>query len=270
MKKDLFSLQNKICIVTGAASGMGKQIAIGFAEYGAHVVLVDINHLGSEETSLIIKDIGTKSTVLNCNVSKIDEIQKLFSELDSIFGRIDVLVNVAGEGYGGRPEEIDLSVLKETIDNLVIGRFKMCQEAGIRMIRNGEGSIINFGSIGGWSSLGRGHTPYGMSMAAVIQMTRELSTEWASRGVRVNAILPAQVWNENLRERISKQPELEETFKDGIPIGRLGEPEEVKGLAIFLASSASTFVTGAIIPMDGGKLAMNAGGSYPGSSRIYG
>ena len=109
-----------------------------------------------------------------------------------------------------------------------------------------------------------------MSMAAVIQMTRELSTEWASRGVRVNAILPAQVWNENLRERISKQPELEETFKDGIPIGRLGEPEEVKGLAIFLASSASTFVTGAIIPMDGGNLAMNAGGSYPGSSRIYG
>jgi len=108
-----------------------------------------------------------------------------------------------------------------------------------------------------------------MSMAAVIQMTRELSTEWASRGVRVNAILPSQVWNADLRERIGKVPELEETFKGGIPMGRLGNPEEIRGPAVFLASDASSFVTGAIIPMDGGNLAMNAGGSYPGSPRAY-
>jgi len=100
-------------------------------------------------------------------------------------------------------------------------------------------------------------------------MTRELSTEWASRGVRVNAILPAQVWNDGLRKRIASTPELEDTFKGGIPMGRLGNPEEIKGPAIFLASDASSFVTGAILPMDGGNLAMNAGGTYPGSPRSY-
>jgi NAD(P)-dependent dehydrogenase (short-subunit alcohol dehydrogenase family) len=108
-----------------------------------------------------------------------------------------------------------------------------------------------------------------MAMGAVIQMTRELSTEWASRGVRVNAILPAQVWNDGLRKRVAKVPELEETFKGGIPMGRLGNPEEIKGPAIFLASDASSFVTGAILPMDGGNLSLNAGGTYPGSPRAY-
>jgi NAD(P)-dependent dehydrogenase (short-subunit alcohol dehydrogenase family) len=108
-----------------------------------------------------------------------------------------------------------------------------------------------------------------MAMGAVIQMTRELSTEWASRGVRVNAILPAQVWNDGLRKRVAEVPELEETFKGGIPMGRLGNPEEIKGPAIFLASDASSFVTGAILPMDGGNLALNAGGTYPGSPRTY-
>ena len=137
------------------------------------------------------------------------------------------------------------------------------------MLEQGRGSIINFGSIGGWNSLGRGHMPYGISMAASIQMTRELSTEWASRGVRVNSILPAQVWNEGLRKRIAEVPELKETFLGGIPMGRIGNPEEIKGPAIFLASDASSFVTGAILPMDGGNLAMNAGGTYPGSPRLY-
>ena len=270
MENDLFSLDNKICIVSGAASGMGKQISLGFAEYGASVILVDINIEGAEETHSLIKNNGGKSLVVPCDISNIKDIENLYEILDSKFGTIDVLVNVAGEGLGGRPEEIDLSILTKTLDNLVVGRFKMCQEAGNRMIKNNVGSIINFGSIGGWSSLGRGHAAYGISMAAVIQMTKELSTEWSSRGVRVNAILPAQVWNENLRSRVKDKPELEQTFKDGLPIGRLGNPEEVKGLAIFLASEASTFITGAIIPMDGGNLAMNSGGSYPGSSRIYG
>jgi len=104
-------------------------------------------------------------------------------------------------------------------------------------------------------------------MGAGIQMTRELSTEWSSRGVRVNAILPAQVWNEGLRKRVAAVPELLDTFLGGIPMGPLGEPEEIKGPAIFSASDASSFVTGAILPMDGGNLALNAGGSYPGSPR---
>ncbi len=110
----------------------------------------------------------------------------------------------------------------------------------------------------------RGNFPYSVGMGGVAQMTRELSTEWSGRGVRVNAILPAQVMNPGLKERMASDPNLEATFLRGIPIGRFGQPDDIKGLAIFLASDASSWITGAIIPMDGGNLAMNAGGTAGG------
>src|SRR5207244_5635927 len=155
-----------------------------------------------------------------------------------------------------------------TLQNLVVGRFSMCQQAGRRMLARGKGSIINIGSIGGVTSLGRGHIAYGMGMAAVVQMTRELSTEWSSRGVRVNAILPAQVLNAGLEERMLHDPGLRNRFLRGIPAGRFGAPDDIKGLAIFLASDAASWITGAIIPMDGGNLAKNAGGSHPGMPEL--
>jgi len=269
MSHPLFDLSGRVAMVSGAASGMGRQMALGFAEVGADVVLADINLPGAEQTADDIESIGRRALAVRCNVSEIEQVRSLYQTIDSEFGRIDIVGNVAGEGLMGRPEEVPVETLKEVMQNLVVGRFTSCQEAGRRMLAQGKGSIINFGSIGGWNSLGRGHTPYGMAMGAGIQMTRELSTEWASRGVRVNAILPAQVWNDGLRKRIASTPELEDTFKGGIPMGRLGNPEEIKGPAIFLASDASSFVTGAILPMDGGNLAMNAGGTYPGSPRAY-
>ena len=129
------------------------------------------------------------------------------------------------------------------------------------MLTRGKGSIISIGSIAGVSSLGRAQSIYGMAMAAVIQMTRELSTEWAPRGVRVNCILPAQVLGANgLGPRMDADPWLRETFLRGIPAGRFGTPDDIKGLAVLLASDAADWITGAAIPMDGGNLAMNAGG----------
>jgi len=269
MTHPLFDLSGRVAMVSGAASGMGRQMALGFAEAGAEVVLADINMAGVKVTAAEIESLGRRAVPVECNVSDIEQVRALYRTIDDEFGRIDVVGNVAGEGHMGRPEKLPVEKLQEVLQNLVVGRFTSCQEAGRRMLEQGKGSIINFGSIGGWNSLGRGHTPYGMAMGAGIQMTRELSTEWASRGVRVNAILPAQVWNDGLRERVAAVPELEDTFKGGIPMGRLGNPEEIKGPAIFLASDASSFVTGAILPMDGGNLAFNAGGSYPGSPRAY-
>jgi NAD(P)-dependent dehydrogenase (short-subunit alcohol dehydrogenase family) len=269
MSHPLFDLSGKVAMVSGGASGMGKQMATGFAEAGADVVLADLNLAGAQETATEIESLGRRAVAVECNVSEVEQIRSLYRTIDDEFGQIDIVGNVAGEGAMGRPEEMDVEVLQRVLQNLVVGRFTSCQEAGRRMLKQGKGSIINFGSIGGWNSLGRGHTPYGMAMGAGIQMTRELSTEWASRGVRVNAILPAQVWNESLRKRVEAVPELEDTFLGGIPIGRLGNPEEIKGPAIFLASDAASFVTGAILPMDGGNLALNAGGTYPGSPRAY-
>ena len=133
------------------------------------------------------------------------------------------------------------------------------------MLAVGAGSIINICSIGGVSALGRGNFPYSVGMGGVAQMTRELSTEWSGRGVRVNAILPAQVINPGLAERMKADDQLETQFLSGIPIGRLGRPEDIAGLSVFLASDASAWITGALIPFDGGNLALNAGGS-PGPS----
>ena len=135
------------------------------------------------------------------------------------------------------------------------------------MLKQGRGSIVNIGSLATVTALGRGHIAYSMAMGAVAQMTRELSTEWSGRGVRVNAILPAQVLNPGLEERMAANPELRSKFLSGIPAGRLGQPEDIKGLAVFLASDASNWITGALIPMDGGNLAMNAGGTAGGNDQ---
>ncbi|MFM7075336.1 MAG: SDR family NAD(P)-dependent oxidoreductase, partial [Planctomycetaceae bacterium] len=132
---------------------------------------------------------------------------------------------------------------------------------GRRMIAQGGGSIVNIGSLASVTALGRGHIGYSMAMGAVAQMTRELSTEWAARGVRVNAILPAQVLNPGLEQRIAADPTIADKWLSGIPLGRLGRPEDIQGLVVFLASDSSSWITGALIPMDGGNLAMNAGGS---------
>ncbi|MBT4142503.1 MAG: SDR family oxidoreductase [Chloroflexi bacterium] len=269
MSHPLFDLFGRVAMVSGGASGMGRQMALGFAEAGADIVLADLNLPGAKVTATEIETMGRRALAIECNVSDVEQIRSMYRTIDDEFGRIDIVGNVAGEGAVGRPEELAVETLQDVLQNLVLGRFTSCQEAGRRMLKQGKGSIINFGSIGGWNSLGRGHTPYGMAMSAGIQMTRELSTEWASRGVRVNTILPAQVWNEGLRKRVAAVPELIDTFLGGIPMGRLGEPEEIKGPAIFLASDASSFVTGAILPMDGGNLALNAGVTYPGSPRAY-
>lgn len=266
----LFDLTGRVAVVSGAASGMGRAMSIGLAEAGADVALLDINLPGAEATAAGIRKLGRKAVPFECNVSDAGQIRAMFERLDREFGRVDVLGNVAGEGATGRPEDIELSVLQKNLQNLVVGRFLMCQEAARRMLARGKGSIINIGSIGGVSSLGRGHAPYGMAMAAVIQMTRELSTEWAGRGVRVNCIVPAQVMNHGLAARIKDVPALRDTFLGGIPAGRFGQPDDIKGAAVFLASDASSWVTGAVIPVDGGNLAMNAGGSYPGGPRVSG
>ena len=155
---------------------------------------------------------------------------------------------------------MSIADVQETFHNLVISRYYCTQLAGRRMLKQGRGSIMSIGSISGVSSLARHQAIYGMAMAAVIHMTKELSTEWSGRGVRVNAILPAQVLNAGLEARIKADPYLRETFLYGIPSGRFGHPDDIKGLSVWLASDASSFITGAIVPMDGGNLAKNGGG----------
>jgi NAD(P)-dependent dehydrogenase (short-subunit alcohol dehydrogenase family) len=258
---NLFDLTGRVALVSGAAQGIGRAMALALAEAGADLVLADLNADGVRRTAGQIEGLGRRGLPVTCDVSVPEQIRALFTQLDQAFGRIDFLGNVAGEAVRARPEEISLADVEWTWRNLVYGRFCCCQEAGRRMLAAGRGSIVNIGSLASVTALGRGHIAYSMAMGAVAQMTRELSTEWSGRGVRVNAILPAQVVNRGLEARMAADPGLRDRFLSGIPSGRLGRPDDIKGLAVWLASDASSWITGALIPMDGGNLAMNAGGS---------
>jgi len=259
VSKSRFDLSGRVALISGAANGMGRASALALAEHGADLLLADLNSAGLERTESDIRALGRRAVGVTCNVSDIAQIRNLFARLDREFGRIDFLGNIAGEGLLARPEEITLDQVQEVFQNLVFGRFCMCQEAGRRMLAAGRGSILNIGSLASITSLGRGHVAYSMAMGAVVQMTRELSTEWSALGVRVNAILPAQVVNPSLEKRMAADPNLKGEWLSGIPAGRLGEPMDIQGLVVLLASDASSWVTGALIPMDGGNLAANAG-----------
>ena len=267
MSSSLFDLTGKVALVTGAAQGLGRAMVLALAEAGADALLVDRNEAGARETAATIAKLGRRAVVAKCDVSDPAQVREVYRQLDAEFGRIDFLGNVAGDGLIGAPEDISLEDVEKCWRNLVLGRFCLCQEAGRRMLAAGRGSIVNIGSIASITALGRSHIAYSMAMGAVAQMTRELSTEWAARGVRVNAILPAQVLNPGLEQRMADNPALRDKFLSGIPTGRFGQPDDIRGLAVLLASDASSWITGALIPMDGGNLAVNAGGSVGSGGR---
>ena len=258
---NLFDLTDRVAVVSGAAQGLGRATALALADAGANLVLVDRNLSGAEAVAKEVERLGRKAISSECNVSDPDAIVELFRKVDGEFGRVDFLGNIAGDGHLAKPEDLTITDLHRVLQNLVVGRFSMCQEAGKRMLAQGRGSIMNIGSLASSTALGRGHIAYSMAMGAVIQMTRELSTEWSYRGVRVNCVTPAQVINPGLTARMEQDPTLESRFLKGIPAGRLGQPADIMGIAVLLASDASEWITGAIIPMDGGNMAMNAGGT---------
>lgn len=261
MTHSIFDLTGKVAVVSGAAQGMGQATAVALAQNGADVALIDRNVTGAEATADQIRSLGRKVLVAGTNVSDPDAITDMFRQVDAEFGRVDFLGNIAGDGHLAQPEDLLIEDLHRVLQNLVVGRFAMCQAAGRRMLAQGRGSIMNIGSLASSTALGRGHIAYSMAMGAVVQMTRELSTEWSHRGVRVNCVTPAQVVNPSLTARMQDDPTLEGRFLKGIPAGRLGRPSDIMGLAVLLASDASEWITGAIIPMDGGNMAMNAGGT---------
>ncbi len=258
---NLFNLTGKVAVVSGAAQGLGQATAMALAQCGADLTLVDRNVDGAEATAEQVRSLGRKVLVASTNVSDPAAIAELFRAVDTEFGRVDFLGNIAGDGHLAKPEDLSIEDLHRVLQNLVVGRFAMCQQAGRRMLAQRHGSIMNIGSLASSTALGRGHIAYSMAMGAVIQMTRELSTEWSHRGVRVNCVTPAQIVNPSLTARMNDDPTLADRFLKGIPAGRLGQPHDIAGLVVLLAADASAWITGAIIPLDGGNLAMNAGGT---------
>jgi gluconate 5-dehydrogenase len=237
---------------------MGRAAAIALAEIGADLLITDLNEPGLLDTAETIRRLGRRVVPAVYDVWNEEQIRALYQQVDREFGQIDIVVNIPGGNILGHPEEITVEQFMEILRTTLVSKFISCQEAGRRMLARGKGSIINMSSIGGVRALGRGNFAYSIGQAGVIQMTRELSTEWADRGVRVNAITPAQITNPGFDVRMDNTPGLRERFLRGIPAGRLGVPDDIKGVVMFLASDAAGYVTGTVLPFDGGNLAMGA------------
>ena len=269
MTKNLFDLMGKVAVVTGSGAngGIGHALAVGFARYGADVVVSDIDHEGAEVTAGEILALGRDIVVVDCDISVPEDVEHLFVEADRQFGRIDVLVNVPFLlASRVRPHELTLDAWEKTLSVSLTGYFLCSQQAIRRMVAQGRGgSIINIGSIAGVSALGRGNFAYSVAKGGVNQMTKELAVEYAGQGIRVNAIIPAQVLTPGIRSLLEDSrfdERLLERILSGIPLNRMLEPEDFVGPGVFLASDASQAVTGILLPVDGGNLALNAGGSH--------
>lgn len=248
----LFDLTGKNALVTGGNRGLGFGIAEGLCQAGAKVVILassDSVYTAAEEFSKK----GFNVTGVKCNLADEKDIEATFEKVMNIFdGKLDILVNNAGIQRRNRCEEFLASDWDDVINVNLRSVFRLCQLAGRKMIEQGGGKIINLASM--LSFFGGFTVPaYAAAKGGVAQLTKALSNEWASKGINVNAIAPGYMATE-MNTRLIEDEKRNAEILSRIPAGRWGTPEDMKGLAIFLASSASDYMNGAVIPVDGGYL----------------
>lgn len=268
MSSNWLDLSGSVAIVTGAGAngGIGHATAIALAGIGADLFVGDIDEAGAEQTAREVRALGRRCAACRCDFADPEAIMAMFAAFDRAFDHIDILVNNVGIGHRARPEDLSLEDWRKVVAVNLDGTFLCTREVGRRMIRQGRGgSIINISSIAGSSALGRGNFVYSVTKGGINQFTRELAVEWAAHRIRVNAIQPAQTLTPTVR-RMLEDPRLDpatlrERLVQGIPLDRLGEPEDIAKAVAFLASGGAGFITGHVLPVDGGNLALNAGGS---------
>jgi len=249
--KDLFDLTGKTAIVTGGSRGIGVEMAEGLAEAGANLMLCARREEWLNETVEEFRAKGFPAEGKTADVSKAEDVQAVVDETVSIFGRVDILINNAGISWGAMPEDMPLEKWQKVLDVNLTGCFLMAQAAGREMLKNNSGSIINIASISGLTSSANGpfYAGYVASKAGLIGLTRELAASWGRKGIRVNAIAPG-FFHSRLADAVIDI--YERSIQENNVIPRVGSEGELKGVTVFLASDASSYITGQTIAVDGG------------------
>ncbi|WP_226641764.1 SDR family oxidoreductase [Mesobacillus subterraneus] len=249
---ELFSLKGKVAIVTGGGRGLGEQIAIGFAEAGANVVVCSRRVEACEEVSEKLKGIGVESMALKCDITNPEDVKSVVEQTVEKFGRIDILVNNSGASWGAPAEEMPLEAWQKVLNVNVTGTFLMSQAAGKVMLEQGSGKIINIASVAGL----KGSNPkvmdaigYNASKGAVITFTKDLAAKWGPRGIYVNAIAPGFFPTKMSKGLLEKGGQ---AILEGTPLRKFGSDTDLKGVAVFLAAAASDYITGDVVVVDGG------------------
>lgn len=250
---ELFNLENKVAIVTGGNRGLGRAMALALAEAGANVVIVGRDGEKNQQVVSEVQEIGRKAISLSTDLRDVDAIGQMITTVAEGFGRLDILVNNAGVSHTGRALEVTEKDWDKVMDLNVKSLFFSCQAAAKVMKEQGSGKIINLASVAG--AVGDlGISAYTASKSAVINLTRSLALEWVRYGIQVNAIGPAYIETDMNTEELAN-PKVRGKIIGKTPMQRLGEPEELAGTVILLASDASSYITGQTIFVDGGWLA---------------
>ena len=250
-----YKLANKTALITGGASGIGLATAERFLEAGARVVIGDLNKEESRKAVQSIRDKGLELESLELDVSEEDSIINVFDVVRKTHGSIDVLVNSAGTGARMDATELPLKLWQKVMDVNLTGCFLCSREAAGSMLEKESGSIVNVASIMGLVGGGIYPNPaYQTSKGGVVNLTRTLALDWAKLGIRVNAVAPAFL-KTPLTQSLLEEPGMEKKLLDRTPMGRLVEVSEVADAILFLASEASSMITGHTLPVDGGWVA---------------
>ena len=250
----LFNLAGKVAIVTGGNGGIGRAIAVGMAQHGADIVVAARNE---EKTAAVVKEIkaiGRRCIGVRCDVLQREDITNTVDTAVRELGGLNILVNNAGVGHGGEPTQtVAFETWKRVIDTNLTSVFLFCQAAYPALVKAGGGKIINVGS--GYSlEAAAGNAPYSASKAGVWNMTRTMAVDWGADNIQANLIVPGWI-RTAMTDGVWDNKERTAYIIGETPAGRLGEPEDMAGAAVFLASPASDFVTGTYIRADGGLTA---------------
>jgi 2-deoxy-D-gluconate 3-dehydrogenase len=251
MSMTMFDLTGRVAIVTGGNGGIGLGIAEGLVEAGASVVLAGRNARKGEEA---VQRLGARAAFVAADVARKPDCERLVAEVVARFGRLDILVNNAGTSVRKPPQDYTEAEWHQVLDTNLTGAFLLCQAAYPHFVRAGGGKIINIASLN--AILGAPHNvPYAASKGGIAAMTRGLATAWAGENIQVNAILPGWIDTEMTQTARRVVEGLHEHVLARTPAARWGSPADLAGAAVFLASAASDFITGAGLPVDGGFMA---------------